>query len=105
MIKIFSDLPEALENNFNFPFKCNYKPKHSLPIFPNIKTRKDIDIDQESMDQFCKDFSKLVVSKVIAAREIEGVGQFLEKLFNKHQKWRIFAQRVLPHLCNKKNPE
>ena len=41
----------------------------------------DIDIDQESMDQLCIVFSKLVVKKVIAAREIEGVGQFLEKLF------------------------
>ena len=41
----------------------------------------DIDIAQESMDQLCKDFSKLVVKKVIAAREIEGIGQFLEKLF------------------------
>ena len=47
MIEIFSDLPEALENNFNFPFKCNYKPKPSLPILPNIRVSKDIDVDQE----------------------------------------------------------
>jgi len=47
MIEIFSDLPEALENNFNFPFKCTYKPKPSLPILPNIRTSKDIDVDQE----------------------------------------------------------
>ena len=47
MIEIFSDLPEALENNFNFPYKCSYKPKPSLPILPNIRTSKDIDVDQE----------------------------------------------------------
>ena len=47
MIEVFSDLPEALENNFNFTFKCNYKPKHSLPILPNIRTSKNIDVDQE----------------------------------------------------------
>jgi len=47
MIEIFSDLPEALENNFNFPYKCSYKPKASLPILPNIRTSKDIDVDQE----------------------------------------------------------
>ena len=47
IIEIFSDLPEALENNFNFPFKCNYKPKPSLPILPNIRVSKDIDVDQE----------------------------------------------------------
>ena len=47
MIEIFSDLPEALENNFNFPYKCSYKPKTSLPILPNIGTSKDINVDQE----------------------------------------------------------
>ncbi len=50
MIEIFSDLPEALENNFNFPFKCNYKPKSSLPILPNIRVSKDIDVDQELLN-------------------------------------------------------
>jgi len=50
MIEIFSDLPEALENNFNFPSRCSYKPKSSLPVLPNIKTNKDIDIDQELLN-------------------------------------------------------
>ena len=26
MSELFSDLPEALENNYNFPFRCNFKP-------------------------------------------------------------------------------
>ena len=50
MIETFSDLPEALENNFNFPFKCNYKPKQSIPILPNIRTSKNIDVDQELLN-------------------------------------------------------
>ena len=50
MIEIFSDLPEALENNFNFPFKCSYKPTPSLPMLPNIKTSKDTDVDQELLN-------------------------------------------------------
>jgi DNA polymerase-3 subunit alpha len=50
MSEIFSDLPEALENNFNFPFRCSYKPKSSLPILPNITTNKDIDVDQELLN-------------------------------------------------------
>ncbi len=36
MIELFKDLPEALENNFNLPFRCSYKPKSSKPILPNI---------------------------------------------------------------------
>ena len=34
MIDLFSDLPEALENNFNLPYKCNYKPLPSKPLLP-----------------------------------------------------------------------
>ncbi len=47
MINLFSDLPEALENNFNFPFRCSYVPKSSSPILPNIRTNKKLDVDQE----------------------------------------------------------
>ena len=36
MIEVFKDLPEALENNFNLPFRCSYKPNSSKPILPNI---------------------------------------------------------------------
>ena len=47
MMKLFSDLPEALENNFNFPFKCNFKPIPSLPILPNIRSDKSVNVDEE----------------------------------------------------------
>ena len=40
MSKLFSDLPEALENNFNLPFKCNFRPQFSKPILPNISSEK-----------------------------------------------------------------
>ena len=36
-----------MENNFNFPFRCSYKPTSSLPILPNISTNKNVDVDQE----------------------------------------------------------
>ena len=36
MIEIFKDLPEALENNFNLPYRCSFKPNTSKPILPNI---------------------------------------------------------------------
>jgi DNA polymerase III subunit alpha len=46
MFKLFGDLPDALENNKNFPFKVSYRPKNSLPILPDIKTEKSSDIDK-----------------------------------------------------------
>ncbi len=38
MIELFKDLPEALENNFNLPFRCSFKPNSSKPILPNISS-------------------------------------------------------------------
>ena len=46
MSKLFSDLPEALENNYNLPFKCNFKPEFSKPVLPNISSEKDGNADQ-----------------------------------------------------------
>ena len=36
MKELFKDLPEALGNNFNLPYRCNYRPLPSKPILPNI---------------------------------------------------------------------
>ena len=40
MSTLFVDLPEALENNYNFPFRCNFRPLFSSPILPNISSEK-----------------------------------------------------------------
>jgi DNA polymerase III subunit alpha len=36
LLKLYSDIPEALENNYNFHLRFNYKPKKSKPILPLI---------------------------------------------------------------------
>jgi DNA polymerase-3 subunit alpha len=46
MSELFADLPEALENNYNFPFRCNFRPLFSKPILPNISSEKDGDANQ-----------------------------------------------------------
>ena len=38
MTELFSDLPEALENNKNLVFRCNYRPLTSNPMLPNFNT-------------------------------------------------------------------
>ena len=35
MSELFADLPEALENNYNFPFRCSFRPIFSKPILFN----------------------------------------------------------------------
>jgi|TARA_B100000929_G_scaffold180496_1_gene142914 DNA polymerase-3 subunit alpha len=46
MNNLFSDLPEALENNYNLPFRCNFRPLPSKPILPNISSEKSGNADQ-----------------------------------------------------------
>ncbi len=41
MSDLFSDLPEALENNYNFPYRCSFRPVFSKPILPNISSSND----------------------------------------------------------------
>ena len=45
MHQLFSDLPEALENNVNFPYRISYRPKNSLPVLPDIQTSKVKNVD------------------------------------------------------------
>ncbi len=46
MCELFSDLPEALENNYNLPYRCVFRPVSSKPVLPNISTEKGGDADQ-----------------------------------------------------------
>ena len=49
--KLFNDIPEALENNFNFPLRFSFKPKKSKPILPSISNNIKRSIQEELMDQ------------------------------------------------------
>ena len=48
---LYKDIPEALENNYNFPFRFNFKPKKSLPKLPTIKTKDGITVEEELLLQ------------------------------------------------------
>ena len=39
MLDLFKDIPEALENNFNLPYRCDFRPLPSKPILPNISSK------------------------------------------------------------------
>ena len=51
MIALFKDIPEALENNYNFPYRFNFKPKKSAPVLPTIKTKSNITVEDELLAQ------------------------------------------------------
>ena len=49
--ELYSDIPEALENNYNFPLRFNFKPKKSKPNLPTIKTKENMTVKSELLEQ------------------------------------------------------
>ncbi len=45
--KLYSDIPEALENNYNFHLRFNFKPKKSKPILPSIANDESSSPEEE----------------------------------------------------------
>jgi len=62
MTDLFHDLPEALENNYNFPFRCSFRPLFSKPILPDISSSNDGDasdiIKKDSLNGLKEKFIK-----------------------------------------------
>ena len=44
---LYSDIPEALENNYKFHLRFNFKPKKSKPILPSIASKESGSPEQE----------------------------------------------------------
>ena len=49
--KLYSDIPEALENNFNFPYRFNFKLNKSKPILPSLKISDNRSEQEELLRQ------------------------------------------------------
>ena len=60
---LFSDIPEALENNYNLPLRCNFRPTFSKPVLPNISSEKggdaDMIIKNDSLEGLVEKFLKI----------------------------------------------
>tara|TARA_Y100001970_G_scaffold145240_1_gene178390 strand:- start:1689 stop:5078 length:3390 start_codon:yes stop_codon:yes gene_type:complete len=48
---LFKDIPEALENNYNFPFRFSYKPKKNPPVLPTLSLSKNSTLEEELIKQ------------------------------------------------------
>ena len=78
MSELFADIPEALENNYNFPLRCNFRPLFSKPVLPNISSSEDGNasdiIKKDSLKGLKEKFIKFFNLKVEA---LEKNDQFL----------------------------
>ena len=79
MSELFADIPEALENNYYFPFRCSFKPSFSKPILPNISSEKGGNADEilkkDSFEGLKKKIIKIFDLKV---EDLESNQKYLE---------------------------
>ena len=65
--KLYSDVPEALENNYNFHLRFNYKPKKSKPILPSIANAQsnspEEELTKQAKDGLANRINNLIIKK------------------------------------------
>jgi len=84
MSKLFADLPEALKNNYNLPYRCSFRPEESDPVLPNISSNKGGDADQillkESIEGLQGKFSKYFKVQKTDLSKNKKFNQYKERL-------------------------
>ena len=84
IISLFSDIPEALENNYNFPYRFNFKPKKSAPVLPTIKTEDNVTVEDELLAQAQKGL-KNRLDNYILKRNLK---------LNKRETYKLYEDRL-----------
>ena len=82
MSKLFFDLPEALENNFNFPYKFSYRPKKSKPIIPTVGFSETQNIDEDLKMQAFEGLNERLKNYVLVNIE-KSKHEFLSNTYKK----------------------
>jgi len=97
MSTLFSNLPEALENNFNLSFRCNFRPKFSKPVLPNISSEKDGSADEilkkDSIEGLKEKFLKVFK---IDKKNLEGNEKFLKYKDRLNHELKIIIEMKYP---------
>ena len=84
MSKLFFDIPEALQNNYNLPFRCSFRPQISEPILPNISSEKGGEADEILL----KDSEEGLKEKFLKVFNIDEVN------LNNDQNFLIYKKRL-----------
>ena len=82
--KIYQDIPEALDNNYNFPLRFSYKLKKSLPNLPSIKISNNLTEQDELLRQ----------SKIGLKNRLENFVFKQQKNFDKPKIEKIYRERL-----------
>jgi len=68
---LYSDIPEALENNYNFHLRFNFKPKKSKPILPSIANKESSSPEEELSKLAKKGLENRLANFILKKNKIE----------------------------------
>ena len=76
--KLYSDIPEALENNYNFHLRFNFKPKKSKPILPSIANKESNSPEEELSKLAKKGLEKRLTNFILKKNKIQSKEKIVE---------------------------
>ena len=82
--KIYQDIPEALDNNYNFPLRFSYKLEKSAPNLPSIQISSNLTEQEELLRQ----------SKIGLKNRLENFVFKQQKNFDKPKIEKIYTERL-----------
>ena len=85
---IYSDIPEALENNYNFHLRFNFKPKKSKPILPSIANAQS-NSPEDELSRLAKDGLENRIKNFIIKKNASKSEDQIKKIYNDRLKHEI----------------
>ena len=78
---LYSDIPEALTNNYNFHLRFNFKPKKSKPILPSITHANNGSSEDELHNQANKGLEKRIQNFILKRNKSKSEDE-IKKIYN-----------------------
>ena len=79
---LYSDIPEALENNYNFPYRFSFKLKKSKPILPNLKSLSSLNEKDELLQQSKLGLEKRLKNFILKEKKNNNSPDNIRKIYN-----------------------
>ena len=79
MNKIYSDIPEALENNYYFPQRFSYKLKKSNPVLPSINISSSFNEGEELLNLSKKGLKYRLENFILKKNKVEDKSKIIKK--------------------------
>ena len=82
LANLYSDIPEALENNYNFPYRFSFKLKKSKPILPNLKSLSSLNEKDELLQQSKLGLEKRLKNFILKEKKNNNSPDNIRKIYN-----------------------